>query len=115
MHRGRPTEALNVEDSGETTAAADLGMLKTVEGRELEGGDINNIKEDTLLSWVVAGGLGVAPGPDLRITAKDGSSFELELDDAVTFGEVLEIINGETSVEAETRWWLWTTLGEAGI
>ena len=96
-----PTEALNVEDSGETTAAADLGMLKTVEGRELEGGDINNIKEDTLLSWVVAGGLGVAPGPDLRITAKDGSSFELELDDAVTFGEVLEIINGETSVEAK--------------
>ena len=49
-----PTEALNVEDSGETTAAADLGMLKTVEGRELEGPDINNIKEDTLLSWVVA-------------------------------------------------------------
>jgi len=96
-----PTEALNVEDSGETTAAADLGMLKTVEGREFEGSDINNIREDTLLSWVVAGGLSVAPGPDLRITAKDGSSFELELDDAVTFGEVLEIINGETSVEAK--------------
>ncbi len=97
-----PTDALNVEDSGETTAAVDLGILRTVEtGRELEGSNINNIKEDTLLSWVVAGGLGVVPGPDLRITAKDGSSFELDLDDAVTIGEVLEIINGETSVEAK--------------
>jgi len=96
-----PSDALRVEESGETTAAADLGILQTVDsGRELDGNDINNIGDETLLSWIAAGGLTVVPGPDMRISARDGGSFDVDLDDAVTIGEVLGIINDNTSLEA---------------
>jgi len=95
-----PTDTLSVEDLGETTAALDLGILMTVEtGRELRGSDINNIGDDTLFTWIVPGGLTLAAGPDIRITAKDGKSFDLDLDDAVAVGELVELINAKTSVE----------------
>jgi len=71
---------LSIGENGGTTAA-DLGL--------------RTLDEDTVLAGLNFGrGVETSPGQDdIRITAKDGSILDLNLDGLQTLGEVLEAIN----------------------
>lgn len=67
------------------TAAASLGLI--------------SLRESTPLQSLNFGaGVEILPGePDLRITAKDGAVFDVNLDGAETVGEVVDMINAAAS------------------
>lgn len=70
---------LFIEENGGTTAA-DLGFLLS--------------PNDTPIDRLHQGaGLGTAAGPDFRITAADGTSFEVDISTALTVGDVVELVN----------------------
>ncbi len=98
------TQPLSVEDLGEGTAARDLGIVRTV-GRTkvLRGSDINNVRDDTLLSELLPGGPGLVSGADLRVTVRSGETFEVDLQEAATVGDVLREIENAAAVEGRVR------------
>ncbi len=76
--------ALTIGENGGTTAT-DLG-IRTL-GADTPVADLNY-------------GLGITltqGKDDLRVTAKDGSTFDVNLDDAVTIGDVVDLINTAAS------------------
>lgn len=89
------TGLLRVDDLGGGRAAADLGILGTSTTSTLEGTAINTLGRATLLSSI-NDGLGVRTRPglaDLRITAGNGESVEVNLDGVRTLGDVLDKLN----------------------
>ena len=84
-----------VADVGDGAAAADLGIVADEASATIAGGDINHLGAPTLLDQV-NDGRGVrraSGGADLRITARDGTGFEVALGAARTMGEVVDAIN----------------------
>jgi len=86
---------LTVTDLADGHAAADLGLVGSVAADTLSGGDINGLGAGTPLS-ALNDGRGVrtkAGGPDLVITAKDGSKRNITLGGAKSVGDLIDTIN----------------------
>ena len=84
-----------VADVGDGTAAADLGIAADESASTIAGGDINSLGAGTLLD-VLNDGRGVrraSSGADFRVTARDGSTFDVTLGAARTVGEAVAAIN----------------------
>lgn len=90
------TGDLSVAENGSDTAG-DLGLLGSVSGNRLSGGDVNPryIHENARLSEL-NGGAGVAAG-SIQITAGNGAVFTVNLGQEETIGEVISDINGRAS------------------
>ena len=92
---GSTAGKFTVADIGEGKTAEDLGIAADEAASTIAGGDINFLGAGTLLD-VVNDGRGVrrAPaGADFRVTARDGSTFDVTLGAARTVGEVIDAIN----------------------
>lgn len=92
---GSTANNLVVADLADGHAAEDLGIVGNVAGNTITGSDVNYLGINTALSGL-NDGLGVrtgAAGPDLVITARDGSTVNVSLGAAKTIGEVLTAIN----------------------
>jgi flagellar hook-associated protein 2 len=87
---------LVVQDLGDGHAAEDLGIVGRAASGTLAGTDFNRLNADTALS-ALNDGLGVrrkAGGPDLIITAKNGSKTNVTFGaDVETVGEAIDAIN----------------------
>ena len=86
---------LTVTDLGGGHAATDLGIAGSVAAASLAGSDINRIGRATTLA-TLNDGRGVRTGagqPDLRITAADGSTFDITVSGRTNVGAVLDAIN----------------------
>lgn len=102
---GKTTSNFSVTDIGTGMAAADLGIVASEASATIAGGDINFLGAKTLLDQV-NDGRGIrraASGADFRITAKDGTTFDVNLNAARTIGDVVDAINaaGGTRVTAD--------------
>ena len=81
-----------------SSAASDLGILKSVASDTIEGDDLNPqyIARCTKLDDL-NGGEGVDAGR-IKITDRSGASCEIDLSQAETIGDVLDAINSATGV-----------------
>lgn len=92
---GETAANLAVKNVGLTQTASELGLAQSVAASTLAGSDINTLSEDSQLAGL-NDGLGIrtrAGLNDFRITARDGTQFSVNLDDASTLGDVLDAIN----------------------
>jgi len=92
---GSTAQNLSVIDLADGRSAADLGLVNSVASDTLSGGDINFLGATTALS-ALNDGLGVrtkSGGPDLVITARNGSTTNVTLGASRTVGDVLKAIN----------------------
>ena len=92
---GKTASNFTVADIGTGMAAADLGIVADESSATIAGGDIQFVGAATLLDQV-NDGRGVrraSSGADFRVTARDGSSFDVTLGAARTVGEVITAIN----------------------
>ncbi len=89
------TGSLIVEEVSGGTTAESLGILGSTAGTTIVGSDINNISTSTGLELLNenTGVRRYASGADLRITARDGTVFDVDIGDAQTVGDVLDAIN----------------------
>ena len=87
------TGDLSVVSLNGSSAALDLGILKSVASDTLESDDLNPqyIARCTRLE-TLNGGEGVDPGK-IRITDRSGQSVEVDLSSAETIGDVIDAIN----------------------
>jgi len=100
--------AINATDIGVTArineAGTGIDVISTLSGGSLKIGEnggttatdlgIRSFHAGTLLSSLNEGnGVGTVSGNDLRIVAKDGSEFEVDLSGATTVQDVLDAIN----------------------
>jgi flagellar hook-associated protein 2 len=102
---GKTASNFIVTDVGDGKAALDLGIVANEASATIAGGDINYLGAKTLLDQV-NDGRGVrraASGADFRITARDGTTFDITVGAARTVGEVIDAINaaGGTKVSAD--------------
>lgn len=92
---GKTTSNFTITDLAEGHAAADLGIAADEASSTVAGGDINFVGAKTLLDQV-NDGRGVrraSSGADFRITARDGSTFDISLGTARSLGDVVTAIN----------------------
>jgi flagellar hook-associated protein 2 len=92
---GSITNNLIVQDLADGHAAEDLGLVKNIAANTFDGADINSLGLGTALS-ALNDGLGVRTGPtgpDLVMTARDGSTINVTLGTAKTVGDVITAIN----------------------
>ena len=92
---GKTASNLVVADLADGHSAADLGLVADETSSTITGGDINFVGTGTLLDQV-NDGRGVrrnASGADFRVTARDGSTFDVTVGTAKTVGEVVAAIN----------------------
>ncbi|MFN0197404.1 MAG: flagellar filament capping protein FliD [Planctomycetaceae bacterium] len=77
--------------------ADELGILQSVAGNTLSGDVVYELSDNFKLSSLNDGnGLHLIDTvADLRITAKDGTTIDIDLDDVVTIGEVVDAINDD--------------------
>jgi flagellar hook-associated protein 2 len=95
---GKTTSNFVVTDLGDGQTAADLGIVADEASATIAGGDINYLGPATLLDQV-NDGRGVrhaSTGADFRVTARDGSTFDVTLGTARTVGDALNAINTAT-------------------
>lgn len=95
---GKTASNFTVADLGDGTAAASLGIVASEASATIAGGDSNYLGARTLLDGV-NDGRGVrraATGADLRVTARDGTTFDVTLNAARTIGDVVAAINAAT-------------------
>lgn len=102
---GKIASNLIVADLADGKSAADLGIVANEAANTFAGNDINFLGSQTLLDQV-NDGRGVrrnATGADFRITARDGSTFDVSIGAAKTVGEVVDAINAAagTRVKAD--------------
>jgi flagellar hook-associated protein 2 len=91
---GSTANNLVIQDLADGHAAEDLGIVGNVATNSLTGTDINKIGLNTALSSLNDGlGVRTGTGPDLVITAKDGSTVNVTLGNAKTVGDVITAIN----------------------
>lgn len=94
------TGTLAVADVGATGTATSLGLTAAAtasgDGTTLKGGRVNTVGEATILSRLNDGnGVRLKPGADLTINV-GGTAHEIDLDGAVTVGDVLARIKAGT-------------------
>jgi flagellar hook-associated protein 2 len=95
---GKTTSNFTIADLADGHAAADLGIAADEASSTIAGGDINFVGARTLLDQV-NDGRGVrraSSGADFRITARDGSTFDITLGTARSLGDVVAAINTAT-------------------
>lgn len=94
---GASANDLSVVDLNGNTAAADLGIDQSIAGNTLTGTDVYSIGGGFSLAQINDGnGLNrIAGGADLRITLTDDSTLEINLDDAETLDDVIDLINND--------------------
>lgn len=92
---GSTTSNLIVAELAGGKTAGDLGILQSVAANTLTGDDVFELTSNFKLSLLNDGnGMHLIDTvADLRITAKDGAEIDVDLDDAVTIGEVVDAIN----------------------
>ncbi len=95
--------SLSVQDFGGGTTATDLGIAKSVAGATLTGDSVNFISGRTSLARL-RDGLGVNNSVPYTIRIQDATSdFTIDLSDASTVQDVIDLINGaagNTSITA---------------
>jgi flagellar hook-associated protein 2 len=86
---------LTVTDASGGHAAADLGIAQSVASNTLTGQSVYQASSNTLLSQINDGnGLRTVSGaPAMQIDLSDGTSLDVNLDSAVTVGDVVNSIN----------------------
>ena len=95
---GKAASNLVVTDLADGKAAADLGIVGDESSDTIAGSDINYLSSQTLLDQV-NDGRGVrhnASGADFRITARDGTTYDVAVGAAKTVGQVIDAINAAT-------------------
>lgn len=95
---GGSSSNLIVADLGAGSTAADLGIAGSVAGNTLTGGTINYLGRNTSVADLNDGlGVRTAKGPaDFRITARDGSSYDVSVNGLTSVGAILDAINAAT-------------------
>lgn len=96
---GQTTSNLVVQNVGTFTTATDLGLVANVAASSITGTRVNNIGENTLLNDLNDGnGVQNKSGvSDFQIALQDGTTFNINLDDAVSLGDVIDAIDTATS------------------
>jgi len=93
---GDTTGNLTVQDIGNSTTAAALGIAGSVAAPTLVGTDINDIGAGTALS-ALNNGLGVSTASsgaaDFQVTTSDGTTTDVALGGAETVGDVITALN----------------------
>jgi flagellar hook-associated protein 2 len=92
---GKTTGNLIVQDLGNGTSAADLGIAQSVSSNTLTGTDINYLSSSTELAQI-NDGRGVTLGSgngDFKINLANGSAVTVNLATAKTVGDVIDAIN----------------------
>lgn len=96
---GQSDNDLTITDLGGGQTAQDLGIAGNSGGEDsIDGTDINTIGRQSALASL-NDGLGVrsvAGSPDFRITAGDGSTFDIAISGLKSVGDVLDAINTAT-------------------
>ncbi len=84
-----------IEEVSGGSSASSLGILGSTSGTTITGSDINNIVSTTALELLNenTGVRRYASGADIRITARDGSTFDVDISDADTVQDILDAIN----------------------
>jgi len=92
---GSTTSNLTVVDLNGGTTAEDLGLAKSVGSSTLEGNDVFETTENFQLAQLNDGnGLRLLTGAaDLRVTAADGTTIDVNLDGSKTLKDILDKIN----------------------
>src|SRR3954447_10526154 len=92
---GKTTNNFVIADLADGHSAQDLGILANESSATVGGGDINFLGAKTLLDQVNDGrGVRRASGAaDFRITARDGTTFDITLGQSRSIGDVLTAIN----------------------
>jgi flagellar hook-associated protein 2 len=102
---GKTASNFVIADLADGHSAEDLGILANESSATVGGGDINFLGAKTLLDQTNDGrGVRRASGAaDFRITARDGTTFDITLGAARSIGDVLTAINtaGGTKVHAD--------------
>lgn len=102
---GKTTSNLVIQDIGGGKAAADLGIVGSVNANSLSGADINYLGQATGLAQI-NDGRGVrtnGAGADFTIGLADGTTVDVNVATAKSIGDVIKAINtaGGTNVRAE--------------
>jgi flagellar hook-associated protein 2 len=94
---GQSTANLSVSDVGGGFAAVDLGIAQSVAGSTLTGSDVYQVTTDFTLNLLNDGNRirQTTGADDLRFALADGSSFAVNIDNAVTVGDLLAKINDD--------------------
>lgn len=92
---GQTTSNLIVTDLGGGSAAADLGIAGSTATNAISGQTINYLGRSTSIASLNDDlGIRTASGnPDFRITARDGTTFDISVNGLTTAGAVLDAIN----------------------
>ena len=113
---GQTTSALRVEDIGDGSAAADLGIAGASNATTLTGTALNGVAATTAIA-LLNDGRGIRTAgpatPDFRVTTADGSAFDVALGSVATIGEAVDKINAKLGAKATAS--LDTTTGRLQI
>lgn len=92
---GSTTSNLIVQEVGAGRTAQDLGIKQSVASSTLTGSDVFYVTSDFTLDQLNDGNgvYQVTSAPDLRIALQDGTSLDVNLDDAFNLGEFVSAIN----------------------
>lgn len=92
---GSTASNLIVADVGLGTAATDLGIEQSTASDVLTGSTVYTLTDDFSLDLINDGDSirRLSSAPDIRITLTDDSTIEVNLDDAVTLRDVVNLIN----------------------
>ena len=95
---GQTASNLIVEDLSGGTTSADLGIKANVAANTITGSDLIQLSGGMSLSLLNdAGGVRKAEFVnDLRITLKDSTTIDVNLDTAVDLGDVIDLINNDS-------------------
>ena len=90
---------LAITNVGVTGTATSLGIAGSDAGGLITGTQINRVGRDTLLATLNDGnGVGITKGTnDLRVTTASGTSVNINLEGAITLGDVIDKIEEETA------------------
>jgi flagellar hook-associated protein 2 len=94
---GSTTSNLIVEEVGNGTTAADLGIQQSVAATTLSGSEVYYLTEDFTLDQLNDGnGVFQFDGADdLRFTTTDGTQIDVNLDDVFNLGELVSAVNDD--------------------
>ena len=95
---GQTASNLTVENVGTHSTATTLGLADSVAANTLTGSQINTIGDNSLLNDLNDGnGVSVRQGAaDFRLATANGSTYDIDLTDNATIGDVIDNINTTT-------------------
>ena len=96
---GVTTSNLIIAETGTTSVAEDLGLLCSVASATSTGDEVLYLADNMSLTMLNDGnGVRCKSGNDFSISLRDGStSFNVDISDALTVGDVVDAINDATS------------------